>query len=122
VGSKAREKLDILTYITIVYTFAALILIILSFILYIPFTGYRNSSYLYMVLLAIIPQLVGHTAFNWALKHIKASMVAITILGEPIGATILAYLFFNESVSRFQLIGVVAIFAAILISSRRAKK
>jgi len=122
VGSKAREKLDILTYITIVYTFAALILIILSFILDIPFTGYRNSSYLYMVLLAIIPQLVGHTAFNWALKHIKASMVAITILGEPIGATILAYLFFNESVSRFQLIGVVTIFAAILISSRKAKK
>ncbi len=122
VGSKAREKLDILTYITIVYTFAAFILIILSFILDIPFTGYRNSSYLYMVLLAIIPQLVGHTAFNWALKHIKASMVAITILGEPIGATILAYLFFNESVSRFQLIGVVTIFAAILISSRKAKK
>ena len=122
VGSKAREKLDILTYITVVYTVAALILIILSLVLDIPFTGYRNSSYLYMVLLAIVPQLIGHTAFNWALKHIKASMIAITILGEPIGATILAYLFFNESVSRFQLIGVVAIFAAILISSRKGEK
>jgi drug/metabolite transporter (DMT)-like permease len=122
VGSKAREKLDILTYITIVYTVAALILIILSLVLNIPFTGYRHSSYLYMVLLAILPQLIGHTAFNWALKHIKASMIAITILGEPIGATVLAYFFFGESVSRFQLIGVVAIFAAILISSRRAKK
>ncbi|MEA3470457.1 MAG: DMT family transporter [Thermodesulfobacteriota bacterium] len=122
VGSKAREKLDILTYITIVYTVAALILIILSLVLDIPFTGYRNSSYLYMVLLAIVPQLIGHTAFNWALKHIKASMIAITILGEPIGATILAYLFFNESMSRFQLIGVAAIFAAILISSRKGEK
>lgn len=122
VGSKAREKLDILTYITIVYAVAALILIILSLLLDIPFTGYRHSSYLYMVLLAIVPQLIGHTAFNWALKHLKASMIAITILGEPIGATILAYLFFGESVSRFQMIGVVAIFAAILISSRKAKK
>jgi drug/metabolite transporter (DMT)-like permease len=122
VGSKAREKLDILTYITIVYTVAALILIILSLLLDIPFTGYRNSSYLYMVLLAIVPQLIGHTAFNWALKHIRASMVAITILGEPIGATILAYLFFNESVSSYQIIGIVAIFAAILISSRKGKK
>jgi drug/metabolite transporter (DMT)-like permease len=122
VGSKVRERLDILTYITIVYTVAAFILIILSLILNIPFTGYRTSSYLYMVLLAILPQLIGHTAFNWALKHIKASMVAITILGEPIGATILAYLFFNESVSIFQIIGVVAIFAAILISSRKGKK
>ncbi len=122
VGSKAREKLDILTYITIVYAVAALILIILSLLLDIPFTGYRHSSYLYMVLLAIVPQLIGHTAFNWALKHLKASMIAITILGEPIGATILAYFFFGESVSRFQMIGVVAIFAAILISSRKAKK
>jgi drug/metabolite transporter (DMT)-like permease len=122
VGSKVREKLDILTYITIVYTVAALILIILSLVLNIPFTGYRNSSYLYMVLLAIVPQLIGHTAFNWALKHIKASMIAITILGEPIGATILAYLFFNESVSRFQTIGIVVIFSAILISSRKGKK
>lgn len=122
VGSKAREKLDILTYITIVYTVAALILIVLSLVFTIPFTGYRSSSYLYMVLLAIIPQLIGHTAFNWALRHIKASMVAITILGEPIGATILAFLFFSESVSRFQFIGIVAIFAAILIASRKGKK
>ena len=122
VGSKARERLDILTYIAIVYTVAALILIILSLALNIPFTGYRHSSYLYMVLLAIVPQLIGHTAFNWALKHIKASMVAITILGEPIGATILAYLFFNESVSSCQMIGIAAIFAAILISSRKGKK
>ncbi|MBW2636504.1 MAG: DMT family transporter [Deltaproteobacteria bacterium] len=122
VGSRVRERLDILTYITIVYTVAALILIILSLVLNIPFTGYRTSSYLYMVLLAIVPQLIGHTAFNWALKHIKASMVAITILGEPIGATILAYLFFNESVSIFQMIGIVTIFTAIMISSRKGKK
>jgi hypothetical protein len=52
----------------------------------IPLTGYRSSSYLFMVLLAIVPQLIGHTSINWALKHLKASMIAITILGEPIGA------------------------------------
>lgn len=122
VGSKVRERLDILTYITTVYTVAAAVLIVISLVLAIPFTGYRNSSYLYMVLLAVVPQLIGHTAFNWALKHIKASMVAITILGEPIGATILAYLYFSESVSRFQFFGIVTIFAAILISSRKGKK
>jgi drug/metabolite transporter (DMT)-like permease len=122
VGSTVRERLDILTYITTVYTVAAAVLIVISLVLAIPFTGYRNSSYLYMVLLAVVPQLIGHTAFNWALKHIKASMVAITILGEPIGATILAYLYFSESVSRFQFFGIVTIFAAILISSRKGKK
>jgi len=122
VGSRVREKLDILTYITIVYTVAALILVVLSLALDIPFTGYRHSSYLFMVLLAIVPQLIGHTAINWSLKHLRTSMVAITILGEPIGASILAYLFFGESVSSFQTIGIAAIFTAIMISSRKGKK
>ncbi|MBW2561668.1 MAG: EamA family transporter, partial [Deltaproteobacteria bacterium] len=106
-GSKVRERLDILTYITIVYTTGAIFLVGASLLTGTPFTGYRSSSYMYMVLLAVIPQLVGHTAINWALKHLRAGMIAISILGEAIGATILAYLFFTETVSTFQLVGMV---------------
>jgi drug/metabolite transporter (DMT)-like permease len=87
-----------------------------------PFTGYKPSSYLFMVLLAVVPQLIGHTSINWALKHLKTSMVAISILGEPVGATILAYIFFRESVGAIQLSGIVLIFAAILIASKRGRK
>jgi drug/metabolite transporter (DMT)-like permease len=122
VGSKVRERLDILTYITTVYAVAAFILLAISIAMEIPFTGYQNSSYIYMALLAIVPQLIGHTSINWALKHLKASMIAITILGEPIGATILAYIFFGESISSFQFIGIISIFTAILVSSRKGKK
>ena len=75
-----------------------------------------------MVLLAIVPQLIGHTAFNWALKHLKASMVAITILGEPIGASILAYFIFGETIKSFQSVGIILIFLAIIIAARKAKK
>jgi len=49
-----------------------------------------------MVLLALIPQLIGHTSINWALKHLKTSLIAISILGEPVGATILAYIFLKN--------------------------
>ena len=122
VGSKVRERLDILTYITVVYSISALFLLITSVALQIPFTGYKPGSYLFMALLAVVPQLIGHTSLNWALKHLKASMVAITILGEPIGATILAYHFFTESVGRFQLLGMAMIFAAIIIASQKGKK
>jgi len=87
----------------------------------IPFTGYKASSYLYMALLAVVPQLIGHTAINWALKHLKTSMVAIT-LGEPIGASILAYIIFHETIKTFQGIGIVLIFLAIIISSRKGRK
>jgi drug/metabolite transporter (DMT)-like permease len=122
VGSRARERLDILTYITVVFSISAIVLLITSLVLHIPFTGYKPDSYIFLVLLAVVPQLIGHTSFNWALKHLKTSMVAITILGEPIGATILAYLFFKESIGRFQLLGMTLIFTAIIIASRKGKK
>jgi len=88
----------------------------------IPFTGYKASSYFYMVLLAVVPQLIGHTAINWALKHLKTSMVAITILGEPIGASILAYVIFHEKIGSFQGVGIVLIFLTIIVASRKGKK
>ena len=122
VGSKLREEMDVLSYISVVYTFSACFLLIASVSWGIPFTGYKASSYLYMALLAIVPQLIGHTAINWSLKHLKTSMVAITILGEPIGASILAYIIFHETIKSFQGIGIVLIFLAIIISSRKARK
>jgi drug/metabolite transporter (DMT)-like permease len=122
VGGKARERLDILTYVTIVFTVSAVFLLITSLMAGIPFTGYKPASYLFMVLLAIVPQLMGHTSINWALKHLKTSMIAISILGEPIGATILAYFFFQESVGIIQSAGIILIFAAILVASRKGKK
>ncbi|TET53833.1 MAG: DMT family transporter [Desulfobacteraceae bacterium] len=122
VGSKLREEMDVLSYISVVYTFSACFLLIASVSWGIPFTGYKASSYLYMALLAIVPQLIGHTAINWSLKHLKTSMVAITILGEPIGASILAYIIFHETIKSFQGIGIVLIFLAIIISSRKGRK
>ena len=122
VGSKLREEMDVLSYTSMVYTFSAFFLLIASISLGLPFAGYKQSSYFYMVLLAIIPQLIGHTAFNWALKHLKASMVAITILGEPIGASILAYVILGETIRSFQSIGIILIFLAIIIASIKGKK
>ncbi len=121
-GSKVRERLDILTYITIVFTTSALFLLVTSLVMGVPFTGYRPASYMYMVLLAVIPQLVGHTSINWALEHLRAGMIAISILGEAIGATILAYFFFGESVSAFQIAGMALIFTAIVIASFKGSK
>ena len=122
VGSKLREEMDVLSYISVVYTFSACFLLIASVSWGIPFTGYKASSYLYMALLAVVPQLIGHTAINWSLKHLKTSMVAITILGEPIGASILAYIIFRETIKSFQGIGIVLIFLAIIISSTKGRK
>lgn len=122
IGSQIRKNIDLMTYITTVYSISAIILIITSFFLNLDFTGYKTSSYIYMLLLAILPQLIGHTSYNWALKHLQSSMVAITTMGEPIGASILAYLIFKESITIIQGIGIALIFMAIMLASGKGKK
>jgi len=122
IGSKVRENLDIIPYITITYTASAITLLLISLLSGQTFLGYKPSSYTFMFLLAVIPQLIGHTSLNWALKHLKSSMVAIVTLGEPIGAAILGYLFFREGVDKYQYVGIILIFMAILIASKKAAK
>jgi drug/metabolite transporter (DMT)-like permease len=119
IGRKMRKVQDLLSYISPVYSMAGLVLIGLSLAFQKPFFGYSSSTYLFLFLLALIPQLIGHTTFNWALKYLPASMVAITILGEPIGSTILAYFILSEGLTIWKILGGISIFAGILIALKR---
>jgi drug/metabolite transporter (DMT)-like permease len=121
VGRKMRRSQGLLSYILPVYSTAALALIFFSLLFHEAFFGYSSTTYLYFFLLALIPQLIGHTTFNWALKYLPASMVAITILGEPVGSTILAYFILGEGLTPFKVIGGIFILVGILIALRRNK-
>jgi drug/metabolite transporter (DMT)-like permease len=122
VGSYLRRNMNIVQYITLVYSFAAIFSLIFAYFSNEKFTGYKESSYIYMFLLAVVPQLIGHTSFNWALKYAKTSAVAIATLGEPIGATILSYIIFNQGVSLIQGLGMAIVLSSIFIASKYAKK
>lgn len=119
VGRKMRKGKDLLSYIFPVYSTAALVLILLSLMANQSFFGYPPSTYLFLVLLAIVPQLIGHTTFNWALKYLPASMVAIAILGEPVGSTVLAFFVLGENVTPVKFIGGILILTGILIALRK---
>lgn len=114
-----RKGKDLLSYIFPVYSTAALVLILLSLMANQSFFGYPPSTYLFLVLLAIVPQLIGHTTFNWALKYLPASMVAIAILGEPVGSTVLAFFVLGENVTPVKFIGGILILTGILIALRK---
>lgn len=118
VGRKMRKGQDLLSYIFPVYSAGAIVLIIISLTFQKPFFGYSSSTYLFLFLLALVPQLIGHTTFNWALKYLPASLVAIAILGEPVGSTILAFFVLGETLTTLKIIGGVLIFAGILIALR----
>ena len=119
VGRKMRKGQDLLSYIFPVYSTAGLVLIALSVLFQETFFGYSPSTYLFLILLALIPQLIGHTTFNWALKYLPASMVAITILGEPIGSTLLAYILLDEGLTVWKILGGILILPGVLIALRK---
>jgi drug/metabolite transporter (DMT)-like permease len=120
IGRKMRKGQDLLSYIFPVYSTSALVLILLALLWQNPFFGYTPSTYFLFLLLALIPQLIGHTTFNWALKYIPASLVAITILGEPVGATILAYFILGEGLTLWKGLGGILIFVGIFIGIWRS--
>jgi drug/metabolite transporter (DMT)-like permease len=119
VGRKMRKGQVLLSYIFPVYSTAGLLLILFALIFQESFWGYSSPTVLYLVLLALVPQLIGHTTFNWALKYLPASVIAIATLGEPMGSTLLAYLILGEGLTIWKVIGGMSIFAGILIALRK---
>jgi len=119
VGRKMRKGQVLLSYIFPVYSTAGLLLILFALIFQESFWGYSLPTYLYLFLLALVPQLIGHTTFNWALKYLPASVIAIATLGEPIGSTLLAYFFLGEGLTIWKVIGGMSIITGILISLRK---
>ncbi len=118
IGRKLRAKMSLVSYISLVYGMAAIVLIIIMFSARENPVGYSPIIYLYLVLLAVIPQLMGHTIFNWALGYLSAAYVSITLLGEPIGSTILAYIILHERPTLIKILGGVLILVGIYIASR----
>ncbi|BDG15550.1 DMT family transporter [Thermus brockianus] len=91
-----RRGLSTLEYIRIAYTMAALVLLPLPYLFGGGYGGYPLAVYGYILLMALLPQLVGHTSFNWATRHIPPVLVTLAILFEPVGASLLAFLLFGE--------------------------
>ncbi len=96
VGRVLRRSLPALAYIFPVYLFAALFLGLICLVTRTPLGPFPSSTYLWIFLLALVPQTLGHSLYNWALRHVKAYVVGVAVLGEPIGASILAVVLFKE--------------------------
>ncbi|MCX6826471.1 MAG: DMT family transporter [candidate division Zixibacteria bacterium] len=115
IGRQLRMKLDNLGYIFPVYLLSALTLFIISLFYGENLTHYPAKSWTIFLVLAIVPTVLGHSLYNWLLKYLPAHKVATTILGEPIGATILAIFFFNQIPGRWTAIGGIMILCGIFI-------
>jgi drug/metabolite transporter (DMT)-like permease len=116
IGRHIRTRIATLPYVTVVYTTTAIILIITSLFMGVPFTGYSKNIYLLLILIAFVPQVIGHTSINWSLRYLSVTFVAVVVLGEPIGATILAYFIMGEAITWLKIIGMTIILLGVYFS------
>ncbi len=125
-GRNLRRKLSLLPYIFICYGSAAVILWVIVLSLGLPVSGFSTGTVAAFWGMALIAQIIGHSTYNWALKWLSAGLIAVSLLGEPIGSTILAYILFDEGLTVYKIVGGGIILSAIYIAasseSRAGKK
>ena len=121
VGRTLQRRLSTLAYVALVYSSSAVFLVLLALLAgggAAAFSGFPAWAYVLALLLGLGPQLLGHTALNWSLRHLSPTFVAVATLGEPIGSALLALLIFGQGFAPLQLVGFVILLAGILIAAR----
>lgn len=114
-GQDVRKRLSLVTYTFVVYGVSTITLFFYVVAKGESFGPYPANDWLWFILLAIIPNLLGHTLFNWSLKYVSTNVISIAILFEPIGAAILAFYVFSEYLSTTQILGGFIVIAGITL-------
>jgi len=122
IGRRLRKQLSLLAYIGLVYTTAAIVLLAMAIAMGANLLGYSLIGYLLIALLAAGPQLIGHTSYNWALKYVSATFVTVTLLAEPIGATLLAIPILAQVPSPIRILGGALILVGIFFAAKGETK
>lgn len=118
IGRGLRAKLSLLGYVYPVYGSAAIILLGGLLISGIPAVPQGPETWFWLGLMAVGPQIVGHSALNWALRYLSATFVTLATLGEPIGSTLLAWWLLAEQPTLWAVAGGVLILGGIVLASR----
>jgi drug/metabolite transporter (DMT)-like permease len=117
VGRSLRARLNLVPYIFVVYGMSAILLITFMVGLRESPLGLSPITYLWLVLLALVPQLLGHSIFNWSLKYLPVSLVSVSLLGEPVGSTILAYFLLQQQPVLVKIGGAILILLGIWLAA-----
>lgn len=117
IGRRLRPVIALAPYVWLVYGCAALVLAVGLLLTSTPVLGHTTNGYLLMLGIALFPQLIGHTSFNYALAFLPATVVSIASQAEPIGSAIIAYFIFQEIPTIGQIVGSAIILAGVLLST-----
>lgn len=116
-GRSAQKRgLSLNAYVGVAYSVAAVILLPLPLVTGLSYTHYPVATFFWIALLALLPQLIGHTSINYAMRHLNPTLVATAMLLEPIGAGLMAIFLFREIPSQTTLIGSLVLLFGVAIT------
>ncbi len=115
-GRVVRAKVSLPVYTMVCYGAAALVLLAVIVVTGLPLAGFSGGTWSAFVGMALVSQIMGHSSYNWALRYLSASLVAVALLGEPIGATLLAWILFGETLTLAKVVGGALILAGIVVA------
>jgi drug/metabolite transporter (DMT)-like permease len=116
IGRIVRGRVSVLPYIALVYAIAALVLLGALLVTQTPVTGYSTAGYGWIVIMGLVPQLIGHSAFNYALGYLPATVVSISTQVESIGSAIVAFFLFSEVPTEVQIIGSIVLALGVTVA------
>jgi len=119
IGRKLRADLDLIPYIWIVYGIGGLVLLPVLAVTGVPLVGYSAAGYGWLIALAVIPQLIGHSALNYAVKYLSATYISVLTKLEPIVSAVIAFFTFSEVPTFWEVVGSVLILVGVIVASVR---
>jgi drug/metabolite transporter (DMT)-like permease len=117
-GRALRARRPLTEYVQLAYGVAGIALVAMAGLAGAPLSGHPPAAYLLLLLLALGPQLVGHSSFNWALRFLAPSTVAAVILAEPIGSMVLASQVLGEALTPLKALAAAVILSGIYLVAR----
>ncbi|MFC7070692.1 DMT family transporter [Halobaculum lipolyticum] len=117
-GRSLRQRLPLLPYVIVVYVTCAVTLLAAALVRGHPLFAYPAEEWLLFLAMAAGPGVFGHTVINWALAHVESSVVSVSLLGEPVGSTLLAVVLLAEVPSPITVVGGAVVLAGVLTTAR----
>jgi len=116
-GRSLRQRLPLVPYVVVVYSVCTVVLLLIVLAQGAPLTGYEPREWALFAGLALGPGLLGHTVINWVLAHLRSSVVSVSLLGEPVGSSLLALALLAEAPTAFTVVGGAVVLTGIAVTA-----
>jgi len=117
-GRSLRARVPLVPYVTVVYSVCAAGLLCVALLQGVPLLGYEPVEWGLFLAMAVGPGVFGHTVLNWALEHVESAVVSVSLLGEPVGSTLLAMVLLAEVPGTWTVAGGAVVLAGIAVTAR----